>query len=86
MQRFLTNSQMRAADNYTINKLGVPSRELMERAGSAIAEQVKKAAEGGKKITVVCGGGNNGGGGYVCARPLVPDKLDVCVFGASSGE
>lgn len=86
MQRFLTNSQMRAADNYTINKLGVPSRELMERAGSAIAEQVKKAAEGGKKITVVCGGGNNGGDGYVCARLLVQNKLDVCVYDASSGE
>ena len=37
MQAVLTCAQMRAADKYTIEDLGVPSETLMERAGAAIA-------------------------------------------------
>lgn len=81
MIRFLSNAEMRSADMYTINELGVPSEELMRRAGEAIAEEVAKAAKDcGKKITVVCGTGNNGGDGYVCARALKERGLDVAVF------
>ena len=42
--------------------------ELMERAGTAIAEFVLKRYPG--RVTVVCGSGNNGGDGRVCARVL----------------
>lgn len=86
MQKFLTNAQMRAADSYTINTLGVPSLTLMERAGGAIAGYAKQAAEGGKKVVVVCGGGNNGGDGYVCARLLNEWNIAVSVFDASNGK
>jgi NAD(P)H-hydrate epimerase len=65
----LTNRQMREADNYTINELGVPSLELMERAGAALADEAQKMSPNGK-ILCVCGGGNNGGDGFVCARIL----------------
>ena len=37
----LTNQQMREADAYTIEKIGVPSLELMERAGRALADKVE---------------------------------------------
>ena len=81
MIRFLSNAEMRSADMYTINELGVPSKELMRRAGEAIAEEVAtEAKDCGKKITVVCGTGNNGGDGYVCARALEERGLDVAVF------
>ena len=43
MQKFLTNAQMRSADLHTINELGVPSSELMERAGRAIADRAADA-------------------------------------------
>lgn len=65
----LTNKQMRDADGYTIEKLGVPSVTLMERAGIALAEEAERLAPTGK-VLCVCGGGNNGGDGFVCARIL----------------
>jgi NAD(P)H-hydrate epimerase len=45
-----------------------PMDELMERAGSAVAELVLRQFPG--RVTVVCGKGNNGGDGKVCARML----------------
>ena len=69
MQRILSVAQMRAADRYTIEKLGVPERTLMERAGEAVAEEIRKRFKGGR-ILFVCGKGNNGGDGVVAARFL----------------
>ncbi len=65
----LTNEEMRAADRYTIEVLGAPSLELMERAGLALADACEALAREGA-ILCVCGGGNNGGDGFVCARIL----------------
>jgi ADP-dependent NAD(P)H-hydrate dehydratase / NAD(P)H-hydrate epimerase len=47
---------------------GGPLAELMERAGTAVADVVDQRYEG--RVAVVCGGGNNGGDGRVCARVL----------------
>ena len=65
----LTNAQMRDADAYTIQNLGVPARMLMERAGQALCKQADILAKNGE-VLCVCGGGNNGGDGFVCARLL----------------
>ncbi|MBE7080503.1 MAG: NAD(P)H-hydrate dehydratase [Clostridiales bacterium] len=65
----LTNAQMREADHYTIEELGVHSLLLMERAGTALADEAEKMSPNGK-IVCLCGGGNNGGDGFVCARIL----------------
>lgn len=72
----LTNEQMRAADAYTIEQLGVPSLLLMERAGLALAEAAEEMSPSGK-IVCLCGGGNNGGDGFVCARVLKGSGRDV---------
>ena len=85
MQKFLTNAQMRSADLHTINELGVPSSELMERAGRAIADRAAEAARGGKRVAVVCGAGNNGGDGYVAARLLCGMSIEAVVVDASFG-
>lgn len=79
--RILTNQQMRMADEYTINVLGVPSLELMERAGRALAKEAEALAPNGR-VLCVCGGGNNGGDGFVCARILKTDgwEVDVVFF------
>ncbi len=66
--KVLTNKQMRVADGYTIEKIGVPSLTLMERAGIALADEAESFPRG--KVVCVCGGGNNGGDGFVCARIL----------------
>ncbi len=60
---------MRATDAWAIEERGVPSLELMERAGGGLAELVDDVGRSGP-IVVVCGGGNNGGDGFVAARLL----------------
>lgn len=82
MDRVLTGAEMKACDEYTINKLGVPSEELMERAADALCIAVCRVAEDLKlnrsaKIIVFCGPGNNGGDGYACARLLYEEGFEV---------
>ena len=79
MIRILQNEEMRQADEYTIRILNVPSLELMERAGAALADVAEKLSKKGK-IVCVCGGGNNGGDGFVCARKLKEKGYEVSVM------
>jgi ADP-dependent NAD(P)H-hydrate dehydratase / NAD(P)H-hydrate epimerase len=65
----LDADQMRAVDAWAIESEGVPSLELMETAGTAVAEAAAKAATS-PRAAVVCGKGNNGGDGLVAARAL----------------
>lgn len=68
---------MRTADQAVIDG-GVPSQELMERAGTAIADYLALHYKG-KKIAFFCGNGNNGGDGYVAARVLLSRGEDAVV-------
>ena len=65
----LDAEQMRAVDGWAIEQQGVPSLELMEAAGRAVAAAAAEAATS-KRAAVVCGKGNNGGDGLVAARLL----------------
>lgn len=76
MRAVLTAEEMRAADARAV-AAGTPARELMERAGAALAAEILR--EGGRKILVLAGGGNNGGDGYVCARLLSEAGADAAV-------
>jgi hydroxyethylthiazole kinase-like uncharacterized protein yjeF len=64
----LTAAQMRAAEVGAI-AAGTPAAELMERAGAAAAEAIRRFA-GAIPALVLCGPANNGGDGYVIARHL----------------
>jgi hydroxyethylthiazole kinase-like uncharacterized protein yjeF len=67
---------MRAADRWAIEEQGVPSLELMEAAGAAVARAAAEIAAGGP-ARVVCGKGNNGGDGLVAARALAETGYEV---------
>ena len=61
--------RMRAIDRFAIEERGVPSLDLMERAGAGVTRAVERIAPDGP-VLVVCGTGNNGGDGLVVARLL----------------
>jgi len=77
----------RALDAWAIEQRHVPGLELMERAGSGLAELVAKRIPDGV-IAVVCGKGNNGGDGFVAARLLreAGREVDVQLVGGSGRE
>ncbi len=64
----LTVAEMSAADAAAI-AAGTPGVELMERAGTAVADEICARFDP-QPTWVLCGPGNNGGDGYVVARVL----------------
>jgi len=71
----LTAERMRAAEQRAIEG-GTSVEQLMERAGTALAEAAYRFA-GPTPTLVLCGAGNNGGDGYVAARHLAGRGIPV---------
>ncbi|MFC2003870.1 NAD(P)H-hydrate dehydratase, partial [Chloroflexota bacterium] len=69
--KILTIDQMSQADQ-DCAKIGLPTNVLMENAGKAVAEEVRRILGTADKqhILVLIGPGNNGGDGLVAARHL----------------
>src|SRR4051812_49611810 len=76
-------AEMRAVDAWAIEEQGVPSLDLMERAGIGLARMVAERALPGKPVRIVVGKGNNGGDGLVVARLLREEgrQVDVLITG-----
>jgi ADP-dependent NAD(P)H-hydrate dehydratase / NAD(P)H-hydrate epimerase len=81
----LDASRMRAVDRWAIEQRGIPSLDLMERAGQGVARAVEELTPDGP-VVVVCGKGNNGGDGLVVARLLREAARDVAVVCLASAE
>ena len=86
-EKVISVAEMREADRYTIEELGVPSKELMWRAAQGVFDAVfagEDLPEDDVFSTVIfCGSGNNGGDGYALAEIMKDEDLDVTVVRVS---
>lgn len=71
--------QMIAAD-------GIPLSELMERAGRAVASEVRARVPDPAPVVVLAGAGNNGGDGWVAARELAEAGYPVTLIAPDLAE
>jgi NAD(P)H-hydrate epimerase len=76
LEPLLDAASMRRVDAWAIEERGVPSLELMEAAGAAVADVARELCGQGP-VRVVCGKGNNGGDGLVAARHLAETGFEV---------
>jgi ADP-dependent NAD(P)H-hydrate dehydratase / NAD(P)H-hydrate epimerase len=78
--KLLFASQIRSADELTLQEQGLTSLELMERAAYGCAEWVMKRLNRSYSFVIVCGTGNNGGDGLAMARILREHGYSVRVW------
>jgi hydroxyethylthiazole kinase-like uncharacterized protein yjeF len=82
--KILTAAEMRDVDRLTTDRYGIPGIQLMETAGTRVAEACDKfigcTAPRTAKFAVLCGKGNNGGDGLVAARRLHALGAQVRVY------
>lgn len=70
MRYVLTGDEAKAIDRYTIEKIGIPSVVLMERAALAVANALMKEEGPEEEIIIAAGCGNNGADALAVARIL----------------
>jgi NAD(P)H-hydrate epimerase len=78
--RIVSAAEMRAIDQVTSERFGVPSLTLMENAGAVVADYVLLHYAAAGRVAVFCGKGNNGGDGFVAARRLHDKGKEVQVI------
>lgn len=69
----VTAVQMAEVDRLAVEEFGIDILQMMEQAGSHLAELVRLELAGdlrGRRVIVAAGPGNNGGGGLAAARHL----------------
>ena len=76
LEPLYTADEMRAIDRWAIEERGIPSLDLMENAGTGLAEAVADLDPAGP-VRIVCGKGNNGGDGFVAARKLAGQGIEA---------
>lgn len=83
MQYIVTKKEMQAIDAYTIDKIGIPSAVLMERAALSVVEEIERLNVSRGRVLIVVEGGNNGGDGLAVGRILLERgyKVDIYYIG-----
>lgn len=80
-RQVVTCKQMRDIESAAIASGFVTDLELMERAGTAVVNEIRRHWPTPGMATIMCGPGNNGGDGYVVARLLKLSGWCVVVLG-----
>lgn len=87
MDILVSAQQMKTAEKYMIEELGLPSLVLMEKAAERVFEIASEVCEEiydtRENVCVLCGCGNNGGDGLAVARMMLQRGIDVsvCIIG-----
>jgi NAD(P)H-hydrate epimerase len=76
---------IRAVDRWAIEEEGIAGGDLMEAAGTALAEAVASLAPQGP-VRIVCGKGNNGGDGLIAASRLLGLGFEAEALELEEGE
>lgn len=88
--RVASVKEMLKIEEEATRRLGITTRDLMENAGRAVAddaaEMISDKQRGKGHIIIVCGKGNNGGDGFVAARYLIEKGYVPTVFILASQE
>lgn len=79
--KIFSAKQLQEADRFSIEKQGVTSTDLMERAATLVFDEIHKRLEGAEiPVKIFCGIGNNGGDGLVIGRKLIEQGYDVTIY------
>ncbi len=79
--KVLSKAQIYKGDKITIERQGISSTDLMERAGTKVFDWLHNRMQGAQvSIHVFCGIGNNGGDGLVISRHLVTHGYNVKTY------
>ncbi len=77
--KVVTEEQMREIDRVAIEERDVPSLDLMERAGAAVADLITERLAP-ERVAICAGKGNNAGDGFVVARLLSDRGVAIDLF------
>ena len=69
--KIFTSSDIREIDRKTVERDGITSWELMERAASLVAKEIMERWLPTQRIVVFAGPGNNGGDALAVSRMLI---------------
>ncbi|CAM3103709.1 NAD(P)H-hydrate dehydratase [Vibrio rarus] len=83
MRNLYSSHQIRQSEENVARLANISLYELMQRAGSAAFEQVRRILPEQGKLLVCCGSGNNGGDGFVVATLALELGYEVDVLQSS---
>ena len=84
--KVLSAAQIYEADKITVEKQGINSIDLMERAGTKVFQWLIQNFKGSSvPFHIFCGTGNNGGDGLVVGRLLIEHGHEVIVYLVNTG-
>ena len=88
MRYLVTSAEMKRYDQNCIERIGIPSVVLMERAALETFYALREKAwiQAGEKALILSGVGNNGGDGLALARLLSEAGMKVFVYVAGNEE
>ncbi|GAB2771866.1 NAD(P)H-hydrate dehydratase [Salinimicrobium soli] len=73
--------QLKEADQITLEKQGISSVDLMERAATLVYEEIHRRLQNADiPVKIFCGIGNNGGDGLVVGRLLIEQGYNVTIY------